>query len=108
MNLDRIVNIILMIKSSKRCDGLGMQHALRTGEMLTVCWWWGSWRKCLLGIPGHIWEDNMEWMLKKLRGLDLFGWGQGHLIGSCECGNEPFGIPVFCGLHFSGICHSLD
>jgi hypothetical protein len=48
-----------------------------------------------LGRPRRRWEDNIKMDLQEVEmwgnGLDLYGSGQGQVVGSCECGNEPSG-----------------
>ena len=40
-----------------------------------------------LGRPRHRWEANVK--VGGGHGLELRGSGQGQVVGSCECGNEP-------------------
>ena len=46
-------------------------------------------------IPGRRWEDNIKMDVSGSAmwgyGLDRSGSGQGHVAGTCECGNEPLG-----------------
>ena len=43
-----------------------------------------------LGRPMHRWEANVKVQVGGHR-LQLYGSGQGKVVGSCECGNEPLG-----------------
>ena len=46
----------------------------------------------------HRWEDNIKRIFKSgmwLHGLDRSGSGQGEMVGTCECRNEPSGSIKF-------------
>ena len=53
-----------------------------------------------LGRPRRGWEDNIKIDFQEVGcgwyGLDRCGSGQGHVVGTCVCGNEPSGS-VKCG-----------
>ena len=44
-----------------------------------------------LGRPRHKWEDITMDLQEVGCGLDQAGSGQGQVVGSCDCGNEPSG-----------------
>jgi len=47
-----------------------------------------------LGRPRHRWENNIKMDLQEVGwgyGLDQAGSGQGQVVETCECGNEPLG-----------------
>ena len=55
--------------------------------------------KTPLGRPRHRWKENIKIHLQKVgRGhrLDCSGSGQGQMVGTCECSNEPSGS-IKCG-----------
>jgi hypothetical protein len=65
--------------------------------------WWGN-----LKAGGHFKDlcvDGriiLKWIFQKWEGnyeLHLSGSGQGHVVGSCECGNKPSGS-IKCGKFF--------
>jgi hypothetical protein len=71
-----------------------MQHLWEKGDVYNG-FWWGLMRKKghldNLGVDGSI---ILKWIFKKSDGearMDWFGSGQGHVVGSCECGNVPSG-----------------
>jgi hypothetical protein len=51
-----------------------------------------------LGRPRCRWEDNIKMDLREIGfgDVDSLGSGQGHVVGSCEHGNEPSGS-IKCG-----------
>ena len=53
-----------------------------------------------LGRPRRRWEDNINIDLQEVGcggyGLDRAGSGEGQVVGTCECGNEPWGT-IKCG-----------
>jgi hypothetical protein len=49
--------------------------------------------------PRHRWEDNTKMDLQEMgwgHGVDWAGSGEGQVVGSCECSNEPSGS-IKCG-----------
>ena len=52
--------------------------------------------KSQLGSPRRRWEDNKIFLQEVGCGLDRAGLEQGHVAGTCECGNES-SCSIKCG-----------
>jgi hypothetical protein len=61
--------------------------------------WWGNLReRDHLGDPGVDGRIILRCIFRKCDkdyGLDRAGFGYGQVVGTCECGNEPFGSLTF-------------
>jgi hypothetical protein len=80
---------------------------IKKNEMGWACSMYGGEERCIqdfggrpewgrpCGRPRHRWEDIIKMDLQEVgwggHGLGWSGSGQGQVVSSCECGNEPSG-----------------
>jgi len=79
---------------------MGGACSMYGGEVHTGFWWGNPRERDRLeedqGVDGRIILKTMFKKWDEGHGLNRSGSGQGHVVGSCECGNEPSGS-IKCG-----------